>query len=359
MVHSNEAWLQKVKQLRDLVRAAPDDDLEQVLVDALNDLCAMHLGDIRDVETTCTRIATARAGVGPAAANLAQDDSRQVDLRGYAAVVAAIAFRRSSDGMSSRAALKHLASLEGVPWPHGDALRFHLESLTYSGGSAQDLRTGLRLSSKANAACPDSPGLQHALAEFQLECAIWDTESDSERDALLDSAADLVAQAIDGQQNSEPWAKFYFTRARILLRKAKTRSQFRSAMGELDTAIGLEARQSVDSGDRRARYQYEKTLAEMRLAIEELATDTELRIEKEILHQSRRSQVQVVAAVGFLTSLLALLQFAAALFVTANKAALTTQDAYVYLLVSIVVMALILFGSVAFAVWYLSRQARA
>lgn len=358
MDHADEKRLREVKDLRDLVAKASDDDLKHVLGTVIDGLCAMGFRDIRDVETACTRIATARKSVGPVATELGQDEAKPVGCRAYASVVAAIAFRRGSDGVSSRAALRLLAELDQVPWPHGDALRFHLESLTYSGGSSEDLRRGLRLSSKANNACPDSPGLQHALAEFQLECAIWNTESGVEQDALLDSAADLVERAIEGQKDSELWAKFYFTRARILLRKAKTRDQFRGAMGELDTAIGMEARQSVDSGDRRARYQYEKTLAEMRLAIEELASNTGLRIEKEILQQSRRSQIQVIAAVGFLTSILALLQFAAALFVTANKTAASPQGSFWYLIVAIVVMAVILFGSVAVAVRYLSKQAR-
>lgn len=287
---------------------------------------------------------------------IAKEETKRVTVQAFAYVVAAIAFRRGMYGKESRLALQHLSDLHSSPWPHGDALCLHLESLTYSAGSVDDLRRGWRLSTKANAACPDSPGIQHALAEFQLELAIWDAKSDKDREASLEAAADLVGQAIDGQGDSEPWAKFYFTRARIELRMAKTRDQFRNAMNELDKAIGLEAKKTVDSGERRARYQFEKTLAEMRLEIEELAIETEQRVDQEIQKQSRRSQIQVIGAVGFLTSLLAILQFAAALFVAANAAASAPDGAFWYLLVAILVVACILFSSVAIAVRYLSRQ---
>lgn len=358
MMQDRDEGTVRVKELRNRLSLCEDDALADEVVWVLEQLSTFELADIRSVETTCTRIATAHSDVGEYAHEIAVDEEQQADIRSFAAVVAAIAFRRAGRPKQSRQALDTLAKLT-PPWDSPKALLFHLKSLTYLGGSSADLEEGLKLSMAANKLLPGSPGLLHALAEFKLENAIWNPESSNHQKELLHSAFELVDEAIIGQRLlNEPWAKFHFTRSRIMLRKASTRGEFDAALRELDKAIGKETFNTIDSSERRARYLFEKTLAEMRWAVQDVTAEAKSMIDEEIQNQARRNQVQVVAAVGFLTSLLALLQFAAALFVAANQAANSAGQAFLYLLVSLAAMALILFGATALAVRYLAKQSK-
>lgn len=138
-------------------------------------------------------------------------------------------------------------------------------------------------------------------------------------------------------------------------------------MSELDQAIDQEAEKSIDFTERRARYHYEKLLSETRWAMVKMTDEMAERqresteearrfISDRLGEQSRRNQVQTVAAVGFLTSLIALLQFAAALFVTADRAAESDAVSFWYLLVAIIVVAALLLGSVLLATRLLARE---
>jgi ElaB/YqjD/DUF883 family membrane-anchored ribosome-binding protein len=280
-----------------------------------------------------------------------------------ACIVAAIGFRRCGEPELSREAVQELKKT-AMPWPDARALVLHLESLTYIGTTGDALATGLDMSREANKLCPNNAGMLHAKADFLVESAIWVSPQTSgvTSEKLLAEAREAVDAAIALEPD---WPKFSYTRARIRIRQARSSEEYLTALNELESAHAREATASVDSADRRARYQFEKIMVEMRWTL----TGMEERVQREyravekraqemIAEAGRRSQVQVVAAVGFLTSLLALLQFAAALFVTADKAAESAEISYWYLVITIAIVAVILMGSVALATWMIGRQSR-
>lgn len=341
-----------LKRLRTSLQSANQQDWATAVQEAAEELAVLELEEsVACVEDACTRLGTAATYVPKEALALAKEPALPATRRAYAAVMAAIGFRRFGDLAQSREAVEILESMS-PPWNFGEALAIHLKSLTHAGGGQAEARRALELSRVANELCPDNPRMVHAMAEFELEDAIWGDHSESQRKALLGSALVGVNRAIA----LGDWPKYHFTRARILLRSASTRADYDEALGSLDRAMQMESRASADSDARRARYQYEVLLAEMRIEMNE--ADARIRTEYQqvtedakslISAEARRSQIQVVAAVGFLTSIIAILQFAAALFVTASKATSSDAISYWYLLVSLVVVALVLLGSVGLA----------
>jgi len=213
----------------------------------------------------------------------------------------------------------------------------------------------------ANEQQPGNPGFMHALAEFKLESVLWGNSDVNDEEGLLNECLELVDKSIALQD----WPKFHFTRARILLRKARTYSDFEYGLRELDEAISKEAKSMTDAQERRSRYQFERSMAELRWNTVKLEDRTKANIAQSVSEakeslalESKKGQVQAISLVAFITSFIALLQFSAALFIVAEKAGESANVTFWYLLGTLVTMAILLFGSVFAGVYLLNRGYR-
>lgn len=368
----SEQQRDEIRTLEGSLKASGDTPNQKALQEALKKLQTLGIdGNIRNVEEACTRLATVATWV-PESAWAIGHDSASVDetVRAFALVTAAIGFRRAYRRQRSREAIVALIELN-VPWQDSAALNLHLESLTYSGTSPDDLKKGLKLSRQAEALCSDSPGIYHALAEFQLDNAIWNSGPE-DRNPQLDEALRNVDTAIKMVKGA--WPKFNFTRARILVRQGATPAQLEGALSAIDEAIEREATATVDSHDRRNTYQVERLMMEVRLVVAELDSVAKKRIQEvdeqaqqkiadlarstqmDVALESRRSQTMAITLVAVVSGILALLSFAAALYQTAAQAAATAGGSFWYLIGAMLAVAIILMGSIAVGSWLLTRQ---
>jgi hypothetical protein len=354
--------LRQVKNVRDGFREQGAEltlDFVRIGIAAITEI--LIDSGIRTIEDACTRLAMANENVTQFSFEIAKNSTSSMDeVRSFSAVVAAVGFRRSGELAKSREALSFLHSLRS-PWEDAEAFALHLDSLTYTAGSFEEKLIGLRKSEMANEQLPGNPGFMHALAEFKLESVLWGNSDVTDEDGLLNECLRLVDKSIALQD----WPKFHFTRARILLRKARTHSDFEYGLRGLDEAISKEATSMTDAQERRSRYQFERSMAELRWNTVRLEDRTKANIAESVLEakeslalEAKKGQVQAISLVAFITSLIALLQFSVALFVVAEKAGESANVSYAYLLATLLIMAFLLFGSVFIGIHLLNRGYR-
>lgn len=319
---TSELLASVVRQLRE----CPISAREQALTQGLRVLSeTTALATPRGVEEVCTRLGTSSLDIGGMAERVADDDTQSNTVRALAATTSAIAFRRALRAERSRAAVSKLREL-APSWPYLQALLLQLEALTYLDSTPTNLRLGLQLSRRAAEAMPDNPGARHAHAQFLLDNTIWNPV-DSERSMeMLRKALSEVDTAIGLQD----WAKFHITRGRILLRLAPADAPDEEGLAEIELAIQREGGDAFDRERRAMTYAWERALVDMRR--ESVQTENRLRTEaakftaqmelqfqRTVLEEGRRSLAQMISIIAFITSLLALVQFASALFSTVQE----------------------------------------
>lgn len=340
-------------------------------------------GGSRSMEMAATMIGTAAGWAPRVAATIAMlsdPGPGAVDVRPMAAVCAAIGLRRLGDRDDALAATERLRQLS-PPWPFVESMIHHLQSVAWSDSTPDGIDRSIRLGELALQADPLQPGILHALAGSRLDRAIWQP---GRHEDDLDVALDYVERALA----LEDYPKFHFTRARILARKADDAQGRANALTALDQARQTEVRKAMDAQERRARYETEKLLMEVRYHVKEsvqtaeerldenvtalnaeltatseaLKTqlqETSLRLEDEtrqsIQEESRRTLVAMIGFVSLITSVIALLQFAAALYITADRAADTDAGSMWFLIIAMVVTALVMWTGIGIGAWLISR----
>lgn len=280
----------------------------------------------RSLENAATALARADRDTSALAEEVANDATNGSDLRGLAAVVAAISYRRQSMNEASTRAINTLRAVH-PDWSFVTGLATHLEALTYLDGSPTRLRRGLQLARQATAAMPDNAGARHSLATFLLDNAIWNCTDPQEEQRLLAEALAECNEALRLQD----YPKFHSTRGRILLRVGTTDS-INEGLEELEQFVANEQGDSFDYERRLMTYSQERALVELRMATKvaedrvrneaieiagEVRKDADRKLsefESKISEETRRSFSQLLSVMAFLTSLLGIVQFSAGVY---------------------------------------------
>jgi vacuolar-type H+-ATPase subunit H len=333
---------------------------QKLLADAISTLKTVvrELGEPtpREIEEAATRIVTAGTSLAQAFLDYSQGKGSAGE-RAFAAICASIGFRRLKRRDESLAALKQVKKIKPA-WTFLEPLCKHLESLNYL-DTPSALELGLQLSSEAASQMPDNSGVRHAHAQFLLETAIWKTTNLTAKQELLQKALTEVDIALALQGN---WTKFHLTRGRILLRLPESAKE---GLMEIEKAIANEKSGTMDNASRIISYQVEMALQELRdqadKSAKELISQTKaLREEydKSSMELIKEQQGQTIVVVAFMTSVIAIVQFGAAVFSIAEKQGSGHHSGLLAIISATGAMAVILFGATFLGSWLLRRKYR-
>ena len=185
----------------------------------------------------------------------------------------------------------------------------HLKALSLDEGSLDELKRGLRLERTAlEAMGGNHPGASHAIASFTVQIAEQgdaETAGPKQLEEALNLAEDAIAKRPD-------YAKFYYTKGRILRRLGK----LEEARNALHRAVELEHRDSASAGDRLRDYRLELRLVavdQQSRAAAERVEDLDERV-KQTTKRLESAQVGALAGVAFVASAVGLLQITAGSF---------------------------------------------
>ncbi|WP_105033421.1 hypothetical protein [Cryobacterium aureum] len=345
------------------ILAAGDNLRHAALADQVTALLDLGVfNDIRGIEELATRVGSSSQHAPDALALIAADGSLTNEQRAFAALAAAIGYRRAGAPDQSNAVLDKLANLR-VDWPHTDALVLHLQSINFLGANVAGLERGIALSRRANALMPHSAGLMHGLAHLLLEYGIWNDGASSTRDATWREALDLVSGALAERD----WPKFHFTKGRLLLRLGVSERDISEALDELRLAADRESRSAFDSNERRLQHTIERSLAEIRRVVRAGEVELERRLDstidefaeksatmsrelgEKVAIESRAAQNQSITVIGFVTVGLAMLPLATGMFGFIETSGLWQ------VMLGMLGFAGILWGAVWFATYNLNR----
>jgi tetratricopeptide (TPR) repeat protein len=213
-------------------------------------------------------------------------------------------------------------------------------------GTADDLRRALEYARRARRRFPDNPGIAQQVASFVSELGSVGGLKDPAVE-LRDAVA-LVNGAIDA---NPAYAKYYYTRARL----SRLLGDYGPARADLNRAVELEDRRSVDYRDRVAVYLMERGVLDADRSLRDLLAQASGAVAVldqrvgQVDQSMRESQIRVIESIAFVSAILGLV-------LTSGNALQqrSTTDA----LLILAGMAIVLLSSVALGSYVLQRSLR-
>ncbi len=345
-VADSRRWImsRQFDQLLGELQGASPDALRRIFGEAA--AACDPVTDSREYELLCTRIATQVPNIIPFCVGMVIDVDQPTKIRVFAAVIGAIACRRSRRRAEGQQILRSVENLE-----HDFPILLHMRALAYRYGEPAELRRGRRLAENAYARLPHNPGVAHSLATFLTDLAYIEEDDATERE-LLDRALQLTNEAIQSESRSS----FYYTRARI----NRKLGHYSDAKDDLGIAIDTEDPSAADYRDRIGEYLVQSSLVDVDRTTRQLLGNTKAELDRsesriaelearieEANMRSNAAQVQTISVLAFFSSILALIQFTA---LTLGKGYTLRESLVLVSVISVVLFSAVLLGS-----WVLRR----